>query len=99
MRTVPYGDSMDPGYRRLKYIRYADDHILGFIGPKVEAEQIKAELAAFLRETLALELDQSKTLTTHARTRAPRLLGYEITLQRTASNRAHGCRSPNGTDA
>ena len=51
MRTVPYGDPMDPGYRRLRYIRYADDHILGFIGPKAEAEQIKAELAAFLRET------------------------------------------------
>jgi hypothetical protein len=79
MRTVPYGDPMDPGYRRLKYIRYADDHILGFIGPKAEAEQIKAELAAFLRETLALGLNQSKTLITHARTRAARFLGYEIT--------------------
>ena len=27
------------------YCRYADDHLLGFIGPKAEAEQIKAELA------------------------------------------------------
>ena len=36
---------MDPGYRRLRYIRYADDHILGFIGPKAEAEEIKARLA------------------------------------------------------
>ena len=58
----------------------ADDHILGFIGPKAEAEQIKAELAAFLRETLALELNQSKTLITHARTGAARFLGYEITV-------------------
>ena len=41
----PHGDPMDPGYRRLKYIRYADDHLLGFIGPKAEAEQIKARLA------------------------------------------------------
>ena len=81
MRTVPYGDPTDPGYRRLKYIRYADDHILGFIGPKAEAEQIKARLAAFLRETLALELNQSKTLITHARTRAARFLGYQITVQ------------------
>jgi hypothetical protein len=40
---------MDPGYRRLKYTRYADDHILGFIGPKAEAEEIKAKLAKFLR--------------------------------------------------
>ena len=67
MRTLPSIDPMDPGYRRLRYIRYADDHILGFIGPKAEAEQIKAELAAFLRETLGLELSQDKTLISHAR--------------------------------
>ena len=60
MRTLPYGDPIDPGYRRLKYIRYADDHILGFIGPKAEAEEIKAKLATFLRETLALELNQPR---------------------------------------
>ena len=72
---------MDPGYRRLFYIRYADDQLLGFAGPKAEAEEIKARLAAFLRETLALELNASKTLITHARTRAARFLGYEITVQ------------------
>ena len=96
MRTGPYGDPMDPGYRRLKYIRYADDHILGFIGPKAEAEQIKAELAAFLRETLALGLNQSKTLITHARTRAARFLGYEITVQHCDTKLTNGCRSANG---
>ena len=42
LRTLPRDDPMDPGYRRLKYLRYADDHILGFIGPKAEAEEIKA---------------------------------------------------------
>jgi hypothetical protein len=65
LRTLPRDDPMDPGYRRLKYLRYADDHILGFIGPKAEAEEIKARLAAFLRETLGLELNQAKTLITH----------------------------------
>ncbi len=58
LRTLPRDDPMDPGYRRLKYLRYADDHILGFIGPKAEAEEIKARLATFLRETLELELNQ-----------------------------------------
>jgi hypothetical protein len=96
MRTLPYGDPMDPGYRRLKYIRYADDHILGFIGPKAEAEQIKASLAAFLRETLALELNPSKTLITHARTRAARFLGYEITVQHGNTKLTGGIRSANG---
>jgi group II intron reverse transcriptase/maturase len=96
MRNLPYGDPTDPGYRRLRYLRYADDHILGFIGPKAEAEQIKAKLATFLRETLALELNQSKTLITHARTRAARFLGYEITVQHCDTKLTNGCRSANG---
>ena len=37
-------DPFDPDYRRLRYIRYADDFLLGFAGPKDEAEEIKARL-------------------------------------------------------
>jgi group II intron reverse transcriptase/maturase len=96
MRALPYGDPMDPGYRRLFYGRYADDHLLGFIGPKAEAEQIKAGLAAFLRETLALELNASKTLITHARTRAARFLGYQITVQHSSTRLTKGRRTVNG---
>jgi len=81
LRGLPSRDPHDPGYRRLRYIRYADDHLLGFAGPKAEAEQIKARLAAFLRDDLKLELSQEKTLITHARTVAARFLGYEITVQ------------------
>src|SRR4249920_2246442 len=81
LRSLPASDPMDPGYRRLKYTRYADDHILGFIGPKAEAEEIKAKLAKFLRETLGLELNQQKTLITHARSQHARFLGYDITVQ------------------
>ena len=79
LHRLPSKDPQDPGYRRLKYSRYADDHLLGFIGPKAEAEEIKARLAAFLRDDLALELSEDKTLITHARTGAARYLGYEIT--------------------
>src|SRR5260370_31439211 len=78
MRALPYGDPMDPGYRRLFYCRYADDHLMGFIGPKAEAEQIKAELATFLRETLALELNATKTLTTPAPPPPPRFPASQI---------------------
>ena len=79
LRTLPRGDPQDPGFRRLRYCRYADDHLLGFTGPKAEAEEIKDRLAQFLREDLALELSPDKTLITHARTGAARFLGYEIT--------------------
>jgi group II intron reverse transcriptase/maturase len=95
MRALPSIDPMDPGYRRLRYIRYADDHLLGFAGPKAEAEEIKDKLAAFLREHLALELNDSKTLITHARTRAARFLGYEITLQHCDTRLTRGRRSAN----
>ena len=80
-RSLPSGDPRDPGYRRLRYCRYADDHLLGFTGPKAEAEQIKPRLARFLRDDLKLELSEEKTLITHARTGAARFLGYEITVQ------------------
>jgi group II intron reverse transcriptase/maturase len=80
LRRHPHGDPDDPGYRRLRYVRYADDHLLGFIGPKAEAEQIKTRLAQFLRDDLKLELNEGKTLITHARTQAARFLGYEITV-------------------
>jgi len=80
-RGLPTGDPRDPGYRRLRYTRYADDHLLGFTGPKAEAEEIRQRLARFLREDLALELNEEKTLITHARTGAASFLGYEITVQ------------------
>ena len=81
LRGLPSGDPQDPGFRRLRYIRYADDHLLGFTGPKAEAEEIKARLTAFLRDDLKLELSREKTLITHARTGAARFLGYQITVQ------------------
>jgi group II intron reverse transcriptase/maturase len=80
-RRMPARDPLDPGYRRLRYSRYADDHLLGFTGPKVEAEKIKDQLAAFLRDELKLELSAEKTLITHARSHAARYLGYEIIVQ------------------
>ena len=80
-RSLPSRDPLDPGYRRLRYVRYADDILLGFAGPKAEAEEIKRRLAQFLRDELKLELSETKTLITHARTGAARFLGYEITIQ------------------
>jgi hypothetical protein len=81
MRTMPSKDTTDPGFRRLRYVRYCDDHLLGFTGPKAEAEEIKTRLATFLRDELKLELSHEKTLITHARTGAARFLSYEITIQ------------------
>jgi group II intron reverse transcriptase/maturase len=96
MRTLPSTDPMDPGYRRLKFIRYADDILLGYTGPKAEAEEIKARLARFLREILGLELNQDKTLITHARSQWARFLGYDISVQHSGTKISNGRRSANG---
>lgn len=79
-QQYPFGDPNDPDYRRLRYVRYADDFLLSFAGPKAEAEDIKARIAAFLRTELHLTLAEEKTLITHPSDRA-RFLGYEIGIQ------------------
>jgi hypothetical protein len=76
-RQVPSGTPSDPNYRRLRYNRYADDFLLGFVGPREEAEQIKQKIKVFLK-TIKLDLSEEKTLITHATTQAARYLGYEI---------------------
>jgi len=96
LRRLPSKDPMDPGYRRLRYVRYADDVLLGFTGPKAEAEQIKARLAEFLRETLGLELSQPKTLITHARSQPARFLGYHVRVQHCDTKLTRGRREANG---
>lgn len=80
-RTLPTALPNDPLFRRLKYVGYADDWLLGFTGPKAEAEEIKERIKAFLKESLKLELSEEKTLITHATTDAARFLGYEIRNQ------------------
>lgn len=79
--AFPNGDEMDGSYRRLKYIRYADDFILGVIGSKEEAQRIKEDIKSFLSESLALELSEEKTLITHTG-KSAKFLGYEITVTR-----------------
>ena len=75
--------------------RYADDHLLGFTGPKAEAEQIKHRLAEFLHDDLKLELSAGKTLITSARSQAARFLGYEITAHH---DNSRGTRDRRWTD-
>ena len=97
LRSLPYGDTHDPEYRRLRYIRYADDFLLGFAGPKDEADEIKARIREFLHDNLKLELSDTKTLVTHGRTEAARFLGYEVVVQQSATKLdAQGLRSVNG---
>ena len=97
MQRLPSRDPLDPDYRRLRYVRYADDFVLGFIGPKAEAKQIKESLETFLHDSLKLELSREKTLITNATSQAARFLGYELVNQQTNTRLdPNGRRSVNG---
>jgi len=96
LRTVPSKDCYDPDYRRLRYVRYADDFLLGFTGPKNEAEQIRERIRDFLRDSLKLTLSEEKTLITHAASDKAKFLGYEVTTQRFNSLLTDGGRATNG---
>lgn len=105
-QQLPSMDVYDPDYRRLRYVRYANAFLLGFTGPRSEIEAIKLELERFLQEELKLELSETQTLITHARTEAAKFLGYEITTiqqdSEQGAKRTNGkgpetkCRSVNG---
>lgn len=69
--------SHEDDYRRLRYVRYADDFILGFCGTRHEAQEIKNLIAEKLA-TLGLEMSNEKTLITHAKNERARFLGYEL---------------------
>src|SRR5712691_3897865 len=58
MKRYPSQNPDDPGYRRLRYVRYADDFLLGFAGPLVEAHQIKERISTFLATELQLTLSE-----------------------------------------
>lgn len=79
-RELPSQHPRDPEYRRLRYVRYADDFLLGFVGTKAEAEEIKRQIKEWLQDHLKLTLSDEKTLITHASSQMARFLGYDITM-------------------
>lgn len=86
-QKLPSKDPYDPDFRRLRYVRYADDFLLGFCGPKEEAEEIKQDIKRFLNEVLRLELSDAKTLITHAKSEKARFLGYEVSTSQDNTTR------------
>ena len=75
--------------KKLKYIRYADDFIIGINGDKDDCKQIKEHLSEFIFETLKMELSEEKTLITHSGTRA-RFLSYDVKVRRNGQLKQRG---------
>lgn len=91
MRKLPASMDMDDRYRRLKYVRYADDFLIGVIGSKADCEKMKEDFTAFMMDKLKLELSAEKTLITNAHD-AAKFLGYEITVRKSEATK----RNANG---
>ncbi len=67
----------DDGCTWLRYVRYADDFLVGFAGSKEEAGEVKTRIREYL-ETLTLEMSEAKTLITNGRAGKARFLNYDI---------------------
>lgn len=79
-RGLPAWDVRDDTFKRLWYVRYADDFLIGLIGNRQEALDIKQMLKEFLRAELKLELSEEKTSITRASQQPARFLGYDISF-------------------
>lgn len=73
-------NAREGGWIRLKYIRYADDWMIGVIGDKELARSLKEEAKNFLSEDLKLRLSEEKTHITHARSELAVFLGTTIKM-------------------
>lgn len=70
-------DPFDPNFRRLRFVRYADDFLIGVIGSKDDAREIMTTVKAFLTGTLCLEASEEKSRIAKA-SDGVRFLGYDV---------------------
>jgi len=86
LHKIPYTSKTD---KAIKYIRYADDFIVGVRGNKEDCEFIKKQFADFISQSLKMELSDEKTLITHSN-RYARFLGYDVRVRRDQKVKPNG---------
>lgn len=84
--TTPAKSQTD---KRINYIRYADDFLIGVTGSREDCVEIKRKLTEFIGGTLKMELSDEKTLITHSNNYA-RFLGYDVRVRRDAKVKCVG---------
>lgn len=98
MKKLPSMDMYDPDFKRVKFIRYADDFVVGVIGSHELAEQIKERIGTFLKEELKLTLSKEKTVITNARTQEAKFLGYRLKIGTVKSQKQSKARNGSGKE-
>jgi len=97
MRDIPSLDPRDKNFIRIKYVRYADDWLIGVIGPRGIAEEIKAKVREFLENELKLTFGEEKAKITHAKTEQAQFLGLLISIGRSRTQTQKVTLSTNGS--
>jgi group II intron reverse transcriptase/maturase len=75
--------------KKIKYIRYADDFLIGVKGSREDCLWIKGKLAEFIGRVLKMELSEEKTLITHS-SECARFLGYDVCVRRSGEIKRGG---------
>lgn len=78
LKQLPSVDILDENFRRINYVRYADDFLIGTVSDKAYAKQLKEEIKIFLTDTLHLRLNLDKTKISNPRFNTITFLGFNI---------------------
>lgn len=78
IKTMASVDYMDTKFKRLNYIRYADDFVILVSGSLNDAKHIKLNAKEFLRSHCEAELNDEKTLITNIMDNKFEFLGADI---------------------
>jgi len=95
LRSLATKDFKDPNFKRLQYIRYANNFLVGIIGKHLEAISIQQEIKNFLLNSLSLNLNLDKTYVTNFNRKRLNFLGTFIKGKREKEKKVHIIQSGN----
>lgn len=84
VKDYGYYENQDPNFRRLQYVRYADDFLIGVIASRKEAEEIMNLIKDFLKDELKLNLSSKKSKIVH-NSENINFLSYDISVMKSDS--------------
>ena len=79
-KTIRTTIGNDTNFKRMKYVRYGGNFLIGIHGSKNDCEYIRLKIKNFLKEKLDMTLNMDKTKITHAQNDSAIFLGYRIRI-------------------